>query len=90
MTALILASDKGHTENVKLLLSVEGIDVNKADNHGNTALILASHRGHTEVVKLLLSVEGIDVNKANNDGCTALFKASHKEMKALLRVKGAK
>ena len=47
------ASNNGHTEVVKLLLQVKGIDVNKQDKDGDTALKCASKEGHTEIAKLL-------------------------------------
>ncbi|MCP4749167.1 MAG: ankyrin repeat domain-containing protein, partial [Desulfobacteraceae bacterium] len=50
---------------VKLLLSHLKIDVNKADDWGETPLLEAAENGHIEAVKLLLSHLKIDVNKAN-------------------------
>ncbi len=90
---LILASQEGHTEVVKLLIDY-GADVNGPSpkiNHGNTALITASYKGHKEVVKLLLDM-GANVNTANIYGNTALIYASienHKEVVTLLLDMGA-
>ena len=40
-------------EAVKLLLSVEGINVNAIDKYGRTSLIIASRNGNSDVVDLL-------------------------------------
>jgi len=66
VTALVMASQNGHTEVVKLLLE-NGADVNmKIKLFGETALWLASQNGHAEIVKLLLD-KGADVNVKAND-----------------------
>ena len=69
-----------------------GIDVNKANKHGNTAILYAADCGHIEITRALLAAPGIDVNKANNDGWTAVMRASlngHIEvMRALLAAPG--
>ena len=53
-TPLMLASSRGHTEVVSVLLA-HGADVSSKDTNGSTALIKASGENHTEVVKLLLA-----------------------------------
>ena len=89
-TPLILASFNGYKEIVKLLLEVEGIDINKGDR--DTALIKASSHGHSDVVKLLLARENIDINKRGMLGWTALIIASFygesEVVKLLLEKKG--
>ena len=60
-TALMNASQNGHTEVAKLLIE-NGAVVNKAENDGWTAFMSASRNGHTEIVKLLIE-NGADVNK---------------------------
>ena len=62
-TAIIVASQKGHVEVVRLLLARKGVEVNKSAQDGTTALISASLHGHVEVVQLLLAREGVEVNK---------------------------
>jgi len=53
-TALMVASQNGHIEIVRLLLSnISEIDINKANNDGLTALVLAKQEGHVEIVALL-------------------------------------
>ena len=49
------AADKGHTEIVKLLLARTDIQLNTADNSGDTALVWAADKGHLEVVRILVS-----------------------------------
>ena len=92
-TPLTQASNKGHIESVRILLSVPNIYVNKAGKDGNIPLIQATNSGHIEIVRLLLDIPNIDVNKAGNDGKTPLWYASYygnTEVAALLRAKGAK
>ena len=77
-TPLWIASQKGHTQIVKMLLAV-GADVNQAEEDGRTPLFTASWEGHVEVVKLLLAAPGIDVNQADNGyGRTPLYSASRR------------
>ena len=55
---------------------MEGIDINKAAEDGETPLHTASCEGHLEVVQALLGMEGIDINKAAKHGKTPLHIAS--------------
>ena len=73
-TALMLASEGGHYNVVKLLLSKDP-DINIQNNDGVTALMFASANEHHQVVELLLSKDP-DINIQNNDGWTALMLAS--------------
>ncbi len=91
--SLTYASIKGYTEIVKMLLEVEGIDVNiQGNNDRCTSLTYASIKGYTDIVKMLLEVEGIDVNIQNISGSTALIDASRSgytsTVKLLLEVEG--
>jgi ankyrin repeat protein len=89
-TALMLASQDGHTDVAKLLIE-KGADVNARKNDGVTILILASQDGHTDVAKLLIE-KGADVNARSNKGGTALILASkggHIDVAKLLIEKGA-
>ena len=51
-TALMAASDYGHSEIVALLLEL-GADVYEEDHDGNTALMLARENDHTNIVSML-------------------------------------
>jgi ankyrin repeat protein len=74
MSALWQASEKGHIDIMKALLSADA-DVNCAQNTGATPLFISSEEGHIDVVKLLRAANA-DVNHANNQGCTSLFMSS--------------
>jgi uncharacterized protein len=71
MTALMLASENGHINAMKLLIA-KGSDVNIKNNYGSTALMFASQNGHFDAMELLISA-GSDVNIMNNYGWTALI-----------------
>ena len=89
-TALIMASQEGHTEIVAMLLE-KGANVNAKTKDGRRALFLASANGHAEIVAMLLAA-GADVNAKDNDGWTALIVASwygHTETVAILLQNGA-
>ena len=73
-TALLIASQNGHTQVVEQLLK-EHADVNIQTNDGLTALMIASQNGHTQVVEQLHK-EHANINIQNNDGWTALMIAS--------------
>ena len=53
-TPLIIASDRGHVEIVKLLLSQPGIEINSKDDKGRTPLMYSAYEGRTEIVQILV------------------------------------
>lgn len=53
---------------VKLLLNMDGIEVNIRHQDGETALSLAAMERHVEVVKLLLETDNIKINIENQSG----------------------
>ncbi len=71
----MFACYKGHEECVRLLLPVDGIDLNAANIDQYTALMIACYNGHDECVRLLLAQNGIDVNATNTDQETTLILA---------------
>ncbi|KAH6911287.1 ankyrin repeat-containing domain protein [Coprinopsis sp. MPI-PUGE-AT-0042] len=78
-SALIWASDLGHEQIVKILVSHPQIKVNQIGDGGVTALHRASQGGHTPVVKTLLANPKIKVNQALDKrlhGATPLILAS--------------
>ena len=84
-TPLMVASAKGFTDIVKLLLDryykfplerTRKADVNLQDDMGRTALMYASVYGHSDIVSLLLDQDEINVNVRDDEGRTALIYAS--------------
>ena len=78
-TALWQASEKGHVEVVKALLTNDMVDVNIHENYdGVTALLMASQEGHVEIATALLQHNNeVQVNVQDpGDGATALHMAS--------------
>ncbi|AXH33462.1 ankyrin repeat domain-containing protein [Francisella opportunistica] len=67
---LFIASEKNHTDVVKLLLLDQRTEVNQATNNGFTPFLVACKNGHIDIVKLLLLDQRIKVNQADNDGTT--------------------
>jgi len=90
-TALMLASRRGQTDIVKVLLE-KGADVSPRETKfGWTAFLLAANGGHTEVARMLLD-RGVDVNMKTNEGMTGLIGAAsygHTETVELLLDRGA-
>jgi len=68
-------SSAGLHKYLELMLDLPGIDVNKADNEGNTPLHFAAQAGQTDAVNLLLR-HNVIVDAKNNLGFTPLMKAA--------------
>jgi ankyrin repeat protein len=93
---LIPASERGHVEVVRYLLSQSDVDVDHVNDLGWTALleaILLSDGGprHQEIVALLIE-HGADVDLADGDGVRPLAHArarGQREIVALLEAEGA-
>jgi len=87
LTPIILASEKGNLDVVRILLE-RGANPGAVTTTGSTALIKASHFGHDLVVEFLLR-HGAMAGQANYKHTTALMRAAqegHKEnVKLLLR-----
>jgi len=60
---------------LQYLLSISGININHANNHGNTALIKAVQNSNFEAVQVLLQASSIYINHVNHGGNTALIEA---------------
>ena len=87
-TAIMQAASSGHTEVVRVLLAVPGIDLNMADEDcGWSALMRASWQGHTEVVRVFVAQRGINVNRGDKDyGWTAVMRAAARGYIGVVRV----
>ena len=94
--AVIPASERGHVETVRYLLTETTVDVNHVNRLGWTALleaILLSNGGprHQEIVALLIA-HGADVDLADGDGVRPLAHArarGQREIASLLEAAGA-
>ncbi|CRL01979.1 CLUMA_CG015369, isoform A [Clunio marinus] len=76
-TALSYICSTNLTNFLELFLHLPGVDVNKADNEGNTPLHFAAQAGQTEIVNMLLTKsKGINIDAKNNLGFTPLMKAA--------------
>ena len=76
---LTKASEKGEVEKARLLIDVEGLDINKSTaEDGTTALWAASKSGNADIVELLLAHPEINCNvDCAWEGSTALHVAAH-------------
>ncbi|TFK17787.1 ankyrin [Coprinopsis marcescibilis] len=62
-TPLTLASKTGQRDVVRLLLEVEGINVNGVGLGVTRAVVVATQQGHGDILKMLLKTNGIDVSR---------------------------
>lgn len=69
-TALMIASNYGHTNIVSILLENDAY-VNATDINGNTALMRACYKGRKNIVSMLLD-NGADMNMKSCKGKTAI------------------
>ena len=78
MTALTWAAERGHKEDVKMLLEREEVNPNKADiKYGRTPLAWAAEKGHDGIVKMLLEREDVNPDQADTKyGWTPLSRAA--------------
>ena len=70
-TALLCASERGHVEVVKVLLTLgKNVDVNMKDkSNGYAAVVCACISFHLEVIKVLLTLaKNIELNITSNSG----------------------
>ncbi|XP_019859899.1 PREDICTED: ankyrin repeat and KH domain-containing protein mask-like, partial [Amphimedon queenslandica] len=75
VTPLMIASEKGYTEVLVLLL--EEADPNITDSKGRTALMHASFNGQSEAVALLLMTYNADPSVIDNNRLSALCHAAY-------------
>jgi len=71
---LLKAALAGNAADVQAALKT-GIDVNAADERGNTALSIAAEGGRADALQALLAARA-DVNRANRNGLTPIMRAA--------------
>ncbi len=82
-SGLWVASQKGHTAGVKLLIKA-GADLNRCSDCGATPLYMASQNGHAEAVEILIQA-GADLNQ-NWKGATPLYMAAQKGFAEVVQI----
>ena len=83
-----MACGFGHLDVVRMLLSVDGIDPNRADARKLAPVHTASDQGHLEIVRLLLTLPGLDITTEDKWGNTPeawARKKGHTAIVSLLR-----
>ncbi|KAI8780670.1 ankyrin repeat domain-containing protein 50 [Biomphalaria glabrata] len=75
-TALMLASQNGHDDIAKLLMSSKSIDMSLGNSSGQNALIIASIYGRLEILKEILKHDPTLTNDKDHQGYTALMFAA--------------
>ena len=77
ISALHLASIKGYTECIRLLLNYPGVNPNlPTPDNADTALHIALSQQHLEAMRVLLEHDKVDVNVCRKDGYTVLHLAA--------------
>ncbi|KFA55656.1 hypothetical protein S40293_05290 [Stachybotrys chartarum IBT 40293] len=103
ITDLTITNDKGQTllsqavqrkctGAVKLLISLDAVEINPRDHEGRTPLHLAVENGHQALVTMLLDTDKADVAAQDCGGLTALQLAAfnhHEHIERLLMESGA-
>ena len=86
-TALIYSSSRGHWRVVKLLLSIDGVDVHALNKNLETALHCSVYHGHVQVVESLIASGGKEsIDAQNTAGETALMQAARFGEEELVKV----
>ena len=75
---LLKACMNNNFEVAHILLTVEGIDVNQADEDGWTPLYCACWKSNVELVRELLRATNIQVNQAANEVITPSYSTNQK------------
>ena len=87
-TPLIWASDSGHVDMVRMLISEFQADTTLLDKLGYTPLHMAVYWGRGEVALTLITEFGCDTNLPNNDGYTSLHTACANGDTSVVRIIG--
>ncbi len=82
-TPLLCAAHYGHLEIVKLIVSIEGVDINAVNKNGTSSLIAACYYGHEAIAELLID-SGANLELVDRYGDSALLKAADSERPRLV------
>lgn len=85
-TALSYAAKSGHEAVVRLLLAIDGVNVNSEDSYGQTPLYLAAQNGREAVVRLLLAIDGVNINSKDSYRRTPLIIVAKSGEEAVVRL----
>jgi TPR repeat protein len=86
-TALHLAAERGLPDVVKILLSLDGMDLNKKDIDGYTALHIAAANNDIDLVKIITVCRGIILDCRTADNLLPYDLAKSADVKAILKRK---
>ena len=86
-TALHLAAERGLPDVVKILISLDGMDLNKKDIAGYTALHIAAQNNNIDLVKILTVCRGIILDCRTADNLLPYDLAKSADVKAILKKK---
>jgi ankyrin repeat protein len=85
-TPLAVAAACGEEAILKLMIAVDGVDLDFKDVHGKTALMYAAENGHEAIVKLMIAIDGVHVDAKNVHGKTALMYAAGSGHQAIVKL----
>ncbi|KAL8376421.1 hypothetical protein RB595_007486 [Gaeumannomyces hyphopodioides] len=86
LPAIAAAAWGGHAGTVRLLLAIDGIDVDARSWKGWTALFFAAHAGHDQVVRILLETGKVDVDAKDGSSRTPLSYAATGGFESVVRL----
>lgn len=86
-TALHHATERGLVDMVRILISLDGSDINKKDIEGYTALHIAAENNNIELVRILIVFRGIALDCRTNNQLLPYDLATRDDVKALLKKK---
>lgn len=86
-TALHHATQAGLPDVVKILLSLDGMDLNRKDKDGMTALHIAAKNNDLDIVKILSVCRGIALDCRTNNNELPFDLAESPDVKAILKKK---
>ena len=85
-TAILWAARNGHGAIVQILLKLEGVRPNIADNGGQTPLSWAAKNRCEDVVKMLIEREDVTPNTADREGRTPLLWATQEGHEGVVKM----